>query len=69
MHARLPYAKLRLSAAIDRFVTAQGRRDKARAARWVSAWAQFAELHTSDGLRRRTLHEPTLKRLVLAESA
>lgn len=62
MHARLPYAKLRLSAAIDRFLQARGRREKALAARWVSAWAHFNELHTHDGLRRRMLQEPALRR-------
>jgi hypothetical protein len=66
MHAQLPYAKLRLFAAIDRFMTAQGRREKAQAARWVSAWAHFTELHTNDGLRRRMLQEPALKRFVEA---
>jgi hypothetical protein len=62
MHARLPYAKLRLSAAIDRFLKARSRQEKALAARWVSAWAHFNELHSYDGLRRRMLQEPALKR-------
>jgi hypothetical protein len=56
MHARLPYAKLRLYAAIDRFLTAQSRAEKALAARWVSAWAHFTELYTSEGLERRSRH-------------
>lgn len=61
MYARLPYAKRRLSAAIDRFLTAQGRREKIAAARWVSAWAHFNELYSSDALRRRMAQEPALK--------
>lgn len=62
MHARLPYARVRLSAAIDRFLQARSRRDKALAARWVSAWALFNELHTLEGLRRRMAQEPALRR-------
>ena len=52
MHARLPYAKMRLSAAIDRFLNAQTRREKVLAARWVSAWAMYNELYGADGFPR-----------------
>ena len=52
MHARLPYAKMRLSAAIDRFLNAQTRQEKVLAARWVSAWAMFNELYSADGFPR-----------------
>lgn len=62
MHARLPYAKQRLFAAIDRFLRARGRQEKAVAARWVSAWAHFNELYSRDGLRRRMMLEPALRR-------
>ncbi|MFP5391589.1 MAG: hypothetical protein ACLGI6_08600 [Gammaproteobacteria bacterium] len=64
MHARLPYAKVRLSAAIDRFLTAQTRQDKAAAARWVSAWAHFTELYTSEGLERRSRHSQALSKFL-----
>jgi hypothetical protein len=62
MSARLPYAKQRLSAAIDRFLQARSRHEKAAAARWVSAWAHFTELQHREGLRRRMLQEPALRR-------
>ena len=55
MHSRLPYAKLRLSAAIDRFLNAQTRREKVLAARWVSAWAMFNELYSAEDSPRRPL--------------
>ena len=48
MQARLPYAKLRLSTAIERFMSATDRQEKAMAARWVSAWAHLAESCTCD---------------------
>lgn len=52
MHDRLPYAKLRLAVAIDRFLCAQTRQEKALAARWVSAWAMFYELYGGEEVRR-----------------
>lgn len=61
MHAHLPYARVRLLAAIDRFLTARDRREKANAARWVSAWTHFTELYSNEGLRRRMQLEPALR--------
>ena len=55
MHSRLPYAKMRLSAAIDRFLNAQTRQEKVLAARWVSAWALFNEFYSVEAIPRRPL--------------
>jgi len=67
MPARLPYAKLRLLAALERFLEAPTRSEKIRAARWVSAWAHFNELHSPEALRRRMLQQPALKPFVSAQ--
>ena len=63
MPYRLPYASQRLAAAIDRFLKATTRDEKAHAARWVSAWAHFNELYCADGLMRRMRNDPALSRL------
>jgi hypothetical protein len=67
MPYRLPYASQRLAAAIDRFLRAQQRDEKAAAARWVSAWSHFIELYSPEALDRRMRQEPALASLCRVE--